>query len=106
MDILDKEGLQVFKYWEDRPMPVATGDPDLPAIVYSVPGKEAVAVVVSYAREDKELKAAFDLKALGMSGAVTVVDAESGAELKTDNGKISIPIKKHDIKVLRIGTAK
>lgn len=106
MDMLDKEGLQVFKYWEDRPMPVTTGAADLPAIVYSVPGKEAVAVIVSYAREDKELKAAFDLKSLGMSGAVTVIDAESGAELNTDNGKISIPIRKHDIKVLRIGTAK
>ncbi len=104
--MLDKQGLQVYKYWEDRPLPVATGDADLPAIVYAVPGSEAVAVVVSYAREDKELKAAFDLKALGLNGAVKIVDAESGAELKAANGAVSLPIKKHDIKVLRIEGAK
>jgi hypothetical protein len=67
--MLDKPGLQVYKYWQDRPQPAVTDDPELPTIVYSVPGQEALVAVVSYADQDRQATLKLDMQALGFAKA-------------------------------------
>ena len=106
MAMLDRPGLIVYKYWEDRPLPVSSGDADLPALVYSVPGQETVAVVVSYAREDRNATVTLDWKTLGLTAGAAVSDAETGTALTVTGNTVAFPLKKHDVKVLRITAAK
>jgi hypothetical protein len=101
LEMLDKPDLVVYKYWEDRPLPVSTGQPDLPAIVYSVPGKEALVAVVSYSRQDESVTVTADLKTLGLPAACKVTDAETGDAVAQAGGKFSFSLKKHDIRLLR-----
>ncbi|MCF7855019.1 MAG: DUF6067 family protein, partial [Candidatus Pacebacteria bacterium] len=35
LDIVEKEDTSAYRYWDERPLPVKTADPDIPAIVYS-----------------------------------------------------------------------
>jgi len=100
-EMLDKPGLVVYTYWEDRPLPVTTGHPDVPAIVYSVPGKEALAAVVSYARQDERVTLSADLAALGLTAACKVADAETGEALALTDGTLTFTLRKHDIRLLR-----
>ena len=60
--LLDAKGLQVYRYWDERPQPASTGDPDLPLIVYSLPGKEALIEVTSYADHDANVTLRLDTK--------------------------------------------
>ncbi len=99
--LLDQPGLVVYKYWEDRPLPVASGRAEVPAIVYSVPGKEALAALVSYARQDESITVTVDLQTLGFANACTVTDAETGEPLTLAAGKLGFVLKKHDIRLLR-----
>ncbi len=101
LSMLDKDGLIVYKYWEDRPLPVNTGNPDIPAIVYAVPGKEALVAVVSYVRSDAHVSMTMDANALGLAN-FAATDAESGEAMKVDGGNISFPLKKHDIRLIRL----
>jgi hypothetical protein len=96
--MLDQPGLVVYKYWEDRPQPVTTNHPDLPTIVYAVPGKQALVAFVSYCREDLVATVAVDLD-LGAGAKAT--DIESGETFALDGGTFSLPVKKHDIRLLR-----
>ncbi len=100
--LLDDPGLQVWRYWDERPQPATTGHPDLPTIVYAVPGKTAVVAVVSYARQDEEVTLKVDAKALGFGGAVTVKDAETSEALPVTDGAVRFRLKKHDIRELRL----
>jgi hypothetical protein len=99
--ILPKPGLVVFKYWEDRAQPVTATHPDVPTIVYSVPGQEAVVVAASYAREELAVTLNVDLKGLGFGQTVSVTDAETGNPLQLRNEALQFPLKKHDAKVLK-----
>ena len=101
LDILDAPGLRVYKYWDERPQPVTTDTPDVQTIVYSVPGREAVVPVVSYARQDMTALVKVNLEALGLEAGCKVVDIETNQVLPLENGVITVPIKKHDIRVLR-----
>jgi hypothetical protein len=105
LDILDDPGLTVYRYWDDRPLPVTTGNPDVPTVVYSVPGKEAVAVVVSYSTSDENIALSVDAKTLGFSGSYQAVDTESGEKFAPASGKIAFPLKKHDMKIIRFTAA-
>jgi hypothetical protein len=100
--MLDKPGLKVYRYWDERPQPVVATQPDLiPTIVYSVPGKEAVAVAVSYSQKDENVTLKVDPAALGFAGGYTVVNAETGDAVTVDHDQIALPLKKHDLVVLR-----
>jgi hypothetical protein len=99
--LLDQPGLVVYKYWEDRPLPVASGLAEVPAIVYSVPGKEAIAALVSYARQDESITVTVDLQTLGFANGCTVTDAETGEPLALAAGRLGFVLKKHDIRLLR-----
>jgi hypothetical protein len=99
--LLEQPDLVVYKYWEDRPLPVTTGHPEVPAIVYSVPGKEALVAVVSYSRQDETVTVTAHLKALGLPADATVSDAETHEKLAAADGALSFTLKKHDIRLLR-----
>ncbi len=101
-DILARPGVEAFRYWDDRPQPVKADDPDLPTIVYSVKGEEAVFAVVSYADRDVTANVAVDAAALGFPGGCKVVDTETDQEVPVADGKLSFPLKKHDIRVCRV----
>src|SRR5262249_22241525 len=77
----------------------------IPTIVYSVPGKEAVVVAVSYSQKDEQVVLKVDAKALGFEAGYDVMDAETNEPVKADGGEIPFPLKKHDLRVLRF-TAK
>jgi hypothetical protein len=100
LKILDEPGLTVYRYWDDRPQPVAATNPDVPTIVYSVPGKQAVVAAVSYSQKDENVTLAVDSKALGFAGAWRATDGETGAAVAAEGGKIAFPLKKHDVRVL------
>ncbi len=101
-EMLDKPGLVVYKYWEDRPQPAVTNDLDVPTIVYSVPGQEALIGVVSYAREDRDVILRLDPETLGLTGDLKAVNVETGEELAVNDSAISFPLAKHDIRLIRL----
>lgn len=105
LKLLDEPGLEVYRYWDDRPQPVSSGNPDLPAIVYSLKGREAVAAVTSYSQRDEDVELSVDLPALGFAGGCKVVDVETLAELPIRDGKLHFRLKRHDVKVLRFTSA-
>jgi len=100
--MLDREGLEVYKYWEDRPQPVASDHADIHTIVYSVRGQEAVTAVVSYAREAADVTLKVDEKALGLDRGYSVTNAETAEPIDADGSSIRLRLKKHDIRVLRL----
>jgi hypothetical protein len=102
IDILDSEGLKVYKYWEERPQPVKATSADFPCIVYSVPGKEAVVVVTSYAGKDDNVSMTVDAKALGFTGGWITVNTETGAAVAATDGRLTFALKMHDMCVLRL----
>jgi len=103
IDMLDKPGLEAYRYWDERPQPVRTTNPDIPTLVYAVPGKEALAVIVSYARQDEEVAVRVDLEALGLPGDSVLTDAESGERFNLNpDGTLPLPLKRHDIRLLRV----
>jgi len=102
LDLLDRPGLQVFKYWDERPQPVKAANPDVVSIVYSVPGQEAVAAITSYADQEVDAAVSVDAKALGFTDGCVVTNTEGGAEGPQQGGVIRLPLKKHELKVLRL----
>jgi hypothetical protein len=98
--ILDEPGLVVYRYWDDRPQPVVASSPDVPTIVYSVPGKKAVVAAVSYSSKDENVSLAVDAKALGFAGPLRASDGETGEAMALNAGKITLPLKRHDVRVL------
>jgi len=102
LDLLDMPGLKVYKYWDERPQPVRSVNPDIVSIVYSVPGKAAVAAITSYAGQEVDAVLSVDAKALGFPQGCNVANVEGGAELSVENGTLRLPFKKHELRVLRI----
>lgn len=101
--LLEKPGVQVYRYWEERPQPVQCDSPDLPTNCYVLPGQETLVLLVSYAREAVSAEVKVDLAALGLPAGAKVTDAETGQVLPFVGGKITFPLKKHDLKLIRIG---
>ncbi|HEY3321619.1 MAG TPA: glycoside hydrolase domain-containing protein [Planctomycetota bacterium] len=113
--LLDDPKLRVWRYWDERPMPVSVGllyskrdevsrsiEPLVPLIVYCVPGKEAVVALTSYSRQKELIKLTIDFKAMELPADTPVVDVESGEKLKVENGALDLMLNKHDLRVLRI----
>lgn len=101
-EILAKKGVRAYRYWDDTPPPVRSEDTRFPTIVYSVPGKEAVFAVVSYADGDSDVDLSVDAAALGFRNGFRVADTETGAEVPVVDGHLRFPLKKHDIRICRI----
>jgi len=100
--LLDEPKLEVYRYWDDRPQPVAATSPDVPTIVYSVPGRAAVVVATSYSQADGQVTLNVDLPALGLKADCRVTDAETGKPLNLTGGKLTFPLRKHDVRVIRL----
>jgi len=100
--LVETPGLEVYRYWDDRPQPVATGHPDLPTIVYSLPGKEALIGVTSYAEQDVDATLTIDPKPLGLEAGYRVVDAETGDAVPTQGNALKFTLKKHDVREFRL----
>lgn len=100
--ILQNPRVRAYRYWDDTPPPVRSANPDLPTIVYSVPGEEAVFAVVSYAEDEVLTDLTIDSDALGLAGPYTVTNTETGAELPVIAGRLSVPLAKHDVLVARV----
>ena len=99
--LLDEPGLEVYRYWDERPQPVASQNPELPTIVYSLKGREAVAAVASYSARDEQVELTVDLKALGFERGCKAVDVETSSEIPLREGRLRFPLKRHDLKVIR-----
>ena len=100
--MVETPGLEVYRYWDDRPQPVKTGHADLPAIVYSLRGKEAVIGVTSYAEKDLAATITIDPKPLGLEKGYRVVDAETDEAVACENHTLKLTIKKHGVRELRL----
>jgi len=100
--LVETPGLEVYRYWDDRPQPVVADSPDLPTIVYALKGKEAAFAVVSYAEKDLEAAITIDAKALGFDGGYRLLDAETDKEVPIEGNKLKLTIRKHDVRELRM----
>ncbi|MCF7854835.1 MAG: DUF6067 family protein [Candidatus Pacebacteria bacterium] len=103
--MLDDPKLEVYKYWQDRAQPVKAEHPDALTIVYSVPGEEALAAVVSYSRDDLNVEVRADLTALKLADDVRITDVETEKHYTLTDGAFTLPLKKHDIRLLRFTNA-
>jgi len=101
-EFLGEKDLEVYRYWDERPQPVRSDSPDLPTIIYSIRGKQALFAVTSYAEQDVATNLTIDAAALGFKGGCKVVDVESGEELPVKDGRLSFLLKKHDVRECRI----
>jgi len=100
--LVETPGVEVYRYWDDRPQPVVADDPDLPTIVYVVKGHEALFAITSYAEEDRATTISIDPKPLGLEGGYVVVDAESGQRVPVRNDRLALKIRKHDVREFRL----
>ncbi len=134
--LVETPGLEVYRYWDDRPQPVTVetlekgtgtfsekrqapgeegrvgegragkGDrylfSPLPAIVYSLPGKEAIVGVTSYAEQDLDATIRIDPKPLGLGKGYRVLDAETEEPVACEGDTLKLTIKKHDVRELRL----
>ena len=98
----ESEDLVVYRYWDERPQPATTGDPDVPTIVYSVPGEEAVVGVVSYRQDDADVRLELDLETLGLDPGCRVRNVESEEDLAARGGAVRFRLKPHDVRVFRV----
>jgi hypothetical protein len=94
--------VRAYRYWDDAPPPVRADDPDVPTVVYSVKGSEAVVGVASYAPEDRRVLLTVDAASLGFGGGCVVTDVETGETLEQDGGAVPLHIKRHDVRVLKL----
>lgn len=100
--LLDHPKLEVWRYWDERPQPATANHPDLPAIVYAIPGQQAIVAVTSYAEQDVDATLTIDPKPLGFAGAYTISDVETGQSLSLENNRAAFKLKKHDIREFRL----
>ncbi|MBA2480229.1 MAG: hypothetical protein H0V44_06175 [Planctomycetes bacterium] len=102
-EILKDPDVDAWRYWDDRKQPVSSDSADVPVIVYAVPGKRAVIGVVGYADADRTGQLTIDAKALGLPEGYVVRDVESGSDVPAPSGRLSFPLKKHDVRVFTVG---
>ena len=100
--LVETPGLEVYRYWDDRPQPVVADSPDLPTIVYSLKGKEALFAVTSYAEKDLDVTITIDAKALGFEGGYKLLDAETDKPVPIEGNRLKLAIKKHDVRQFRM----
>lgn len=90
--------VEIFNYWQsDYPAQISG---DTSSIVVSKTG-QALLVVCDWGGGG-DIQVTLDKKVLGLNGAIKAVDAENGSPLTVNNNVISLTLKKHDFKVIRI----
>ncbi|HOK57036.1 MAG TPA: hypothetical protein PKV21_06620 [bacterium] len=102
IDMAEKgENLIVYRYWDERQQPIYTKNPDLPGIVYCIPGKESLYGVVSYLKEDTEDTVFIHPEILKLN-KYKVIDMETNQEIPVENNTFKLKIKKYDFKVFKV----
>lgn len=101
LKLAQEKGMVAYRYWDEKPQPIYSDNPDLPGIVYCLPGKEALYAITSYSGKDEEAVVHIKPDVLGLQN-FKVIDVDSGEEIGVENNTIRFPIKKHDLKVFRI----
>ncbi|MBL7222631.1 MAG: hypothetical protein ISS72_02135 [Candidatus Brocadiae bacterium] len=100
--LVETPGLDVYRYWDDRPQAVSSGHVDLPTIVYALKGKEAYVGVTSYAEQDLPCTLRIDAAALGLAGGYHAVDAETDEPVAVKDNTVEFVLKKHDVRAVRL----
>ncbi|MGB9677633.1 MAG: hypothetical protein ACPLZ9_03355, partial [Candidatus Ratteibacteria bacterium] len=90
-----------YRYWDEKKQPVYSENPDFPGIVYSIPGKEALYAVTSYADKDLEAKVNIIPEILGFK-KYRVIDIDNDQQVPVEKNTFRLNIKKHDLKVFKI----
>jgi len=100
--LLDDPHLEVWRYWDERPQPVRSNSPDLPVIVYAVPGREAVAAVAEFAGKDADVVLRVDAAALGLPRGYRIEDVEGRSDFRVEGDRILFRLKAHDVREFRM----
>jgi hypothetical protein len=101
LKLAEEKGMIAYRYWDEREQPIRAENPDLPGIVYSLPGKEALYAITSYSSKDEEAIVHIKPDVLGFR-SYKVIDVDTGEELKVENNTVRFILKKHDLKVFRL----
>lgn len=101
LKLAQDKGMIAYRYWDEKPQPIYSDNPDLPGIVYCLPGKEALYAITSYSQKDEEAIVHIKPDALRFQ-KYKVIDLDTGEEMKVENNTISFLLQKHDLKVFRI----
>ena len=105
-DICRHVDVEVFRYWDSRPQPVSSDDPDLPVIVYVRKGVEAIVVLTNYGKTDKSVHLRISSPELGLGSDYTATDLETHETSKVRGDNIEFTLGKHDLKAFRLTATK
>ena len=94
--------MEVYRYWDERPQPVHSDDPDLPSIVFVRHGKEALWVITSYALETRTVRVQIDLASMGLPAASRLVNVETGEAWDITDRATVLDLPSHDVREFRI----
>ncbi len=100
--VLRNSQLKVWRYWDEGKSPVKADNPDLPTIVYCIPGTETWVVVCSYSEKDEDAVIAIDHETLGLPGDIKAVNYETGETLPMSSGKLRLKVAKHEVIGMKI----
>ncbi len=101
LKLAQEQGMVAYRYWDEKPQPIYADNPDLPGIVYCVPGREALYAITSYSPKDEECIVHIKADVLGLQN-YKIIDVDSGKEMEVENDTMRFLLKKHDLKVFRI----
>lgn len=102
LDFVQRDEVQVYRYWDERPQPVRSDDPALPTIVFVQPGVEALWVITNYAPETRRATVRIDLRAMGLADPCTLVDIEDGRRVELSGGQLHFKLGAHDLRAFRL----
>jgi hypothetical protein len=102
MKLTRRSDVKVYRYWDEESQPVTAGNPDLPGIVFSIKGQEAIYLVCSYSAKDEDARVTIDPKALGFAGDYKVEDVETNQEVPVAGNAMAFTLKRHDVRELRV----
>ena len=101
-EICRSDGVEVYRYWDQRPQPVRASSPDLRTIVYSRKGAEAIVAIASFSDNDEQAELTIDPAALGFAGGYRAIDVETGREATVSGDRLPLALKRHDLKEFRL----
>ena len=102
LEMSEKPGVEVYRYWDERQQPVFASNPNLPGIVYLLKGKEALFAITSYAQQDETAAVTILPRLLGFKYGYRMIDVETGKEMPVKNNRVKFLLKKHDLREFRL----
>lgn len=99
LSISQNPKVDVFRFWDEREMPISFNTNNAKAIVYSVYGEKAIIVICSFFKEPMNIKLDIDFNSLGFNNQYMLYEAEE------KNGALNlneINIDTYDFKMIII----